>query len=322
MSRIVAVTGATGFVGKELCSQLDASGVLTLRFRSGDNSNRDTSSSDAKPLDLLASESSWAQVLAGVDTVVHLAALTHESSRVEGATGLFHSVNVAGTENLVRASAKAGVKRFVFMSSIKVNGESTQSERGFSSRDIPAPTTAYGMTKLEAEDRVVEICEANSMDWVVVRTPLVCGGGVKGNLNQLIGWASRHLPMPFGAINNRRSMISVVDLGLLLKKCVFHDGPLQNVLLAADDQTVSTAILCRWIINELNSRSLLLPLPSSVLALLLRLARRDEMVDKLISSLVVDNSEAKQCLGWAPKDGVEMAVRRMVSQYVREAGEQ
>lgn len=317
MRPLVAVTGATGFVGAELCRQLGESGAIAVKFRSAAGA-AGQSVSGTKALDLMATGPVWASALAGVDTVIHLAALTHESAD-RSDVSRFHTVNVAGTENLAKAAASAGVKRFIFMSSIKVNGELTCSGSGFQPSDIPEPLTPYGMTKLLAEESVIKICEAHSMDWVIVRAPLVCGVGVKGNLNQLLVMARRGLPMPFGAVNNRRSMVSVVDLAKLLTKCVLYEGQLKRVLLVSDDNPVSTAQLCRWVIDEMKSRSWLFPFPASVLEIFLKLLGRGEMAEKLFKSLVVDNSETKQALDWEPEDGVEAAIRRMAAECTDEA---
>ncbi|WP_226595717.1 NAD-dependent epimerase/dehydratase family protein [Marinobacter nauticus] len=311
MTKVVAVTGATGFVGKEVCRLLRDSGAEVRAFC---GNNRDSGrSSGAIGLDLRADRHEWENALCDVDVVIHLAALTHE--RVDsGGYEELHSVNVIGTDNLVRAAVSAGVQRVVFMSSIKVNGEQTVKGCPFQACDPPSPVTDYGRTKLAAEQAVTEICEAHGVDWVVVRSPLVCGPGVKGNLADLARWAVKGWPLPFGAIKNSRSLISVTDLSGLISKCALTTRKLSSVFLASDDTTVSTALISRWIVAETRSDSWVLPIPPRFLSFLFRISGRSEMSIKLLGSLVVDNSDAKNSLGWRPVHGVEAAIRAMAAQ--------
>ncbi|WP_029653235.1 NAD-dependent epimerase/dehydratase family protein [Marinobacter daepoensis] len=310
MTKTVAVTGASGFVGSEVCRLLRVTGVDVRGFFG----RRSVASEPGElSLDLLAARKQWEAALRDVDVVVHLAALTHD--RVgEGGYEEIYAVNVKGTENLVQAAVSAGVKRFVFMSSIKVNGEHTPEGSAFRVSDAPRPSSDYGSTKLEAERRVSRICQDSGVDWVVVRAPLVCGPGVKGNLADLARWIVRGWPLPLGAIENKRSMVSVADLSDLLCKCVFAKDNLATVLLAADDSVVSTSDICRWMFSEVKSSSWLLPVPAFLLSLLFRLAGRSELRAKLLGSLVVDNTVAKQKLAWCPEKGVEQAVRAMASE--------
>jgi len=316
MSSLTAVTGATGFVGSELCRKLEMSDIPLRKFCRSAGQN---GAGRLYALDLLAPESAWHGQLRGVHTLVHLAALTHEAM-VGAASEELHAVNVEGTRTLVEAAVKAGVKRVIFLSSIKVNGEETKSGESFKSHHRPAPTTKYGRSKLLAENIVIELCDAGGVDWTIIRAPLVCGVDAKGNLDQLLEWAQRGLPMPFGSIHNARSMISVSDLADLLFACATHPEEIKKIFLAADDRAISTTQLCRWIIDALNSRSVLIPVPEVLLRLLLTVAGRGGVVSKLTGSLEVDNSETKACLNWKPAEGIEASVRTMVLHYAKKVG--
>jgi nucleoside-diphosphate-sugar epimerase len=283
----VAVTGATGFIGSELVAQL-ASRQFTV---------------------LKVSRSSIE--IAGAQCVIDCAARAH-IMRDEALDPLteYRLVNVQGTLNLAIQAAAAGVKRFVFLSSVKVNGESTDGLRRFSRDDKAAPQDAYGLSKWESEQGLWEIASRTGMEVVVVRPPLVYGLGVKGNFARLLDLVRSGVPLPLAAVDNRRSFIGLDNLVDLLIRCVDHPGAEGKTLMVSDGQDLSTPELLRMIANAKGGSARLFPVPVPLLRLAGRTLGRLNEVDRLVGSLQVDSSAPLS--PWAsPPVSVE-EVRRMI----------
>lgn len=304
----VLVTGACGFVGRHFCVRAEERGwqvrrVLRTPAADGDD--------DVVVGDLLACDV-WPQVLTGVDVVVHLAARVHQMQEshvdVENA---YRTMNAGLTRRLVEQSVAAGVKRFVFVSTIKVNGEFTQG-RPFVETDVPAPTDWYARTKLEAEEALRELAEAAGMEWVVVRPPLVFGDGVRGNFESLIRAVRRHFPLPIGSVRARRSYVNVWNLADLLELCCAQPAAAGQVFLAADC-TLPTVELVRQLARQMKRWLILLPVPVRVLKWAACVPGASKAIDRLTASLEVDSGKARCMLGWQASVGFEEALRRTLA---------
>jgi nucleoside-diphosphate-sugar epimerase len=310
----VLVTGATGFVGGALLDALltrPACPVTAVVRRE----TRLPAGVRVCRVDELGSRTDWSDALTGCRVVVHLAARVH-IMRDAAADPLaeYRSVNVAGTMALARQAAHAGVKRFIFVSTIKVNGENTLAGAAFNERDPPAPADPYGVSKAEAEAALLALASSTKMEVVVIRPPLVYGPGVKANLRTMMRWLARGVPLPLGAIrDNRRTLVALDNLVDLIITCVEHPAAANQVWLAGDSEALSTTDLLRRMAAALGVRARLIPLPVPLLVAGAALLGRSEGMRRLCGSLQVDTSKARQLLGWSPPVTVDEGLRRMVS---------
>jgi nucleoside-diphosphate-sugar epimerase len=307
--RRVLVTGADGFVGQVLIRRLgaaDFSVTGTVRRCAGESTIA---------IGDLADFQHWPAVLDGVDVVVHLAARAHVLSELSSdPLSEYRRVNAAATLQLARAAAVAGVRRFVFVSSIGVNGVSSAS-RAFVESDVPDPVEPYAISKWEAERGIIEIGADTGLEIVRVRPPLIIGPGVKGNLRRLIELVDRGLPLPFGAIANRRSYIALDDLCDLLTLCIVNERAVNELFLAADPEQLSTTELMRRIARALDRRSLLIPIPLRGLRMMARLVGRQQLVERMTASLRVNADRARTMLGWIPRAGISAGIAAMTQAY-------
>ena len=299
----VLVTGANGFVGRRLCAELAREGH---RVRLGVRDPARAAGLEGEIVAIGALESAdWSKAVAGVDAVIHLAARVHVM-RESAADPLaeFRAVNVGVTESVARAAAAQGVKRFVFVSSVKVNGEAT-SAKPFTSDDVPAPRDPYGISKWEAERALARIADTSGLEVAIVRPPLVYGPGVGGNFLRLLKLLRRGIPLPFGAVDNRRSMIYNGNLASVLRACAVHPGAAGKTYLVSDGEDLSTAELTRRLAAVLGMRARLVPVPPPVLRLAGALTGKAGEIDRLVGSLRVDASRVRDELGWKPPHTVQ-----------------
>jgi nucleoside-diphosphate-sugar epimerase len=314
--KTVLVTGARGFVGRPVVDAFRTAGWAvmgavrhrsdqdeSLRLRAGATERevgyREVATGELGP------ETDWRDALAGVDVVVHLAARVHQM-RDQTADPLaeFRRVNVAGTRQLAEQAAEAGVKRFVFVSSIKVNGEGTAPDQAYCETDMPAPADPYGISKYEAEEALREVGARTGLEVVILRPPLMVGRGVKGNLASLAGAVRRGWPLPFGAITgNRRSLLDVCNLAEAIVVCAEHPRAAGEVFLVSDGVPLSTAELTRQIGRAVGRSPVLLPVPVALLRIVGRLTGKRAAVARLTGSLLIDDSKIRRLLVWAPKFG-------------------
>ena len=305
----ILLTGATGFVGRAVLRLLckHESHKVTVALRSADDFDCCT----AHVIGELSSSIDWTTALSNQQVVIHLAALTHiikdgESEQLAE----YRRVNVDGTLNLARQAAVAGVKRFIFISSIKVNGEQTPMGLPFSADDIPAPEDAYGISKLEAELGLQQLASKNGMEVVIIRPPLVYGPGVKGNFATIIKLVARGLPLPLGSIHNQRSLVAVDNLVDLIITCVDHPAAANQVFLAGDGHDLSSTELLRGVARAMGEPTRLFPIPQSMLMFGARLLGKSGVAQRLLGSLQVDISKARDLLNWEPPITVEEGLRR------------
>lgn len=310
----VLVTGATGFVGGELVKRLAADrackevvAAVRRNAESWSEVGRQVQVGDLLPT------TGWGLALQDIDAVVHCAARVHVMQ--DDATDplqAYREVNVNGTLNLARQAALAGVGRFVFVSSIKVNGEATQPGQPFTADDVPVPLDPYGVSKLEAEQGLREIEAQTGMEVVIVRSPLVYGPGVKANFASMMRWVARGIPLPLGAIHNARSMVSLVNLIDLLVTCLKHPAAAGQTFLVSDDHDVSTTELLRCTAKAMSKKVLLLPVPALVLELGAAMLGKRAVAQRLCGSLQVDITKTRRLLGWNPPLTLDQGLKKAV----------
>ncbi|MHB1348519.1 MAG: NAD-dependent epimerase/dehydratase family protein [Desulfobulbaceae bacterium] len=304
----VLVTGAAGFIGSHLRAYLAERHIpCRAAVRRPDNGI-----GDAAAVGEINGATDWTSALAGIDTVVHLAARVHVL-RDEALDPLaeFRRVNVEGTARLAGQAAAAGVRRFVLMSTIKVLGEETFA-RPFGPADLPAPVDPYAVSKLEAEEALLRVARDTGMEAVILRPPLVYGKGVGGNFARLVGLVRRGWFLPLGSVRNRRSLVGVENLCSLITVCLVHPAAANQVFLVSDGQDLSTPELIRAIALACGKRPRLLPLPVFLLHLLAKIIGREMEVRRLTGSLWVDSSLTRSLLDWSPPVTVGQEIRRSV----------
>ena len=314
MKKIILVTGANGFVGQALCVELHQCGwpVRTALRKSLPMH----SASEQVIIDKIDGQTDWADALRGVDAVVHLAARVHVMKDTStDPMAEFRKVNVQGTENLARQAARAGVRRLVYVSSIKVNGEGTSGSQGYSERDTPAPQDAYGISKWEAEQALQRVAQETGLEVVVVRPPLVYGPGVKGNFISLLAAVGKGVPLPLAGADNARSLVYVGNLVDALIACATHPAAVGQTYLVSDGVPVSTAELVEKIAGALGCRSRSFYFPPVLLRAAAVLLGRSAQIDRLFGSLRVDDEKIRRELGWVPPYTLEQGLRATAEWY-------
>lgn len=296
----VLVTGASGFLGTGLCRVLICSGYpFKVASR---NPLSEEVGYDFIQINNISEFTDWDPALLGVDLVVHLAARVHVmSERATDPLAEFRKVNVDGTLNLARQAVKAGVKRFIFVSSIKVNGELTQIGKPFTASDIPSPQDAYGISKYEAEQGLLKLASETGLEVVIIRPPLIYGGGVKANFASMMKAVRSGIPLPLGAINNKRSLVYIGNLVSLIVKCIDHPAAANQVFLVSDGHDVSTTELLRLSAQALGVKPRLLPVPQRLLEVTAKVLGKANVAQRLYSNLQVDITKTQQLLDWQPQ---------------------
>lgn len=304
----IVVTGAGGFVGRALVDHLAADGHDVVPI-----ARAPLGLANERVIDDIGA-ADWPALLSGVDAVVHLAARVH-MMRDMAADPLteFRRVNTAGTRAIAEAGARAGVKRFLFLSTIKVNGETTPRGRPFRSTDPVHPTDAYGISKQEAEAALFELARTTTMAVTVIRPPLIYGPGMKGNLRSLVSALRLGIPLPLSSITeNRRSLVGVDNLLSLISVALIHPAAANAVFLASDDEDVSTAGLLRVLAAAVGRKPRLLPFPVRLIQLVAGIVGKKAAADRLVGSLQVDVSDTRAKLGWVPPVSLESGLRAAV----------
>ena len=306
----ILITGANGFVGRVVCE------TLRLRHHEIVPTTRARVQPSDVPIGDLSLKTDWGNALNGCDAVIHLAARVHVMTESKsGSLAAFRLINVDATLNLARQAIDAGVRRFVYVSSIKVNGEST-SANPFSPFVVPDPLDAYGISKYEAEIALRDLAQQTGLELVIVRPPLVYGPGVRANFLRLLQFVHAGLPLPLSAIRNKRSMVAVENLADLLIVCCVHPAAAGNTLCVSDDADLSTPDLLRMLAKAMGKPARLFSLPASVVSFIATLAGRSQEASRLLDSLQVDITSTKSLLGWHPVISVQDAIDKTVADFL------
>ncbi|RII00606.1 NAD-dependent epimerase/dehydratase family protein [candidate division NPL-UPA2 bacterium Unc8] len=296
----ILITGANGFIGKALCEGMLVDGYQVRgAVRSAAQMTALPSGVEGAMVGDISPETDWSGALAGIESIVHLAARAHVMNETSGVPlAVYRQVNVAGTERLAQQAAVAGVKRLVFLSSVKVHGEETNVP--YSEENHLAPQDPYGVSKLEAEKILRKVAEETGLEVVILRPPLVYGPGVKANFLRLLSIVERGIPLPFASVNNRRSMVCLGNLVDAIITCISHPLAAGETFLVSDGQDVSTPDLIKMIACAMGKKPRLFSLHPSILKALCKIAGKTEELEKLTGSLLVDSSKIRRELGWQP----------------------
>lgn len=293
------VTGANGLVGRPLCAELIHQGHMVVSAVRSENIQ--INEFDHVTIGSIVGNTDWSTALLDVDVVVHLAARVHVmNDPAVDPLAEFRNVNVDGTLNLATQAAKAGVKRFIFISSIKVNGERTDIGKPFKEDDAANPKDAYSLSKFEAEQGLLLIAQQTGMEVVIIRPPLVYGAGVKANFKSMMQAVKRGIPLPLGAIYNKRSFVYVGNLVDLITRCIDHPAAVNQVFLVSDGNDLSTTELLRACAVAQGVKSWLLPIPQGLVGFCAALLGKRDIAQRLCESLQVDITKARTLLGWTP----------------------
>ncbi|MBA3003660.1 MAG: SDR family oxidoreductase [Desulfurivibrio sp.] len=314
---VILITGANGFVGLSLCAALAHSGktvIAAMRHTSPDSVPNITN----VQISTLAADTDWQHSLQGCDAVVHLAARVHVmTDTAADPLTEFRRVNVDGTLNLARQAIAVGVRRFIFISSIKVNGETTCLGQAFAVNDVPGPQDPYSISKYEAEQGLRKLAEETGLEVVIIRSPLVYGRGVRANFLSMMRWLKWGVPLPFGAIHNKRSLVALDNLVDLIITCIDHPIAANQTFLVSDGEDLSTTELLRRMANALGRPARLIPVPVFLLEVGAALLGRRDMAQRLCGSLQIDISKARTLLGWKPPVSVDESLAKTARHFLQ-----
>lgn len=306
------ITGASGFLGAALCSVLDDYECVVIGRVFIDRYSFFTKFLD-NPSEV------FEDCLQGIEAIVHCAARVHVMNDTSiDPLAEFRKVNVDGTLNLARQAAAAGVKRFIFISSIKVNGEGTTLGQPYTAFDAPSPQDPYGVSKLEAEQGLRQIADETGMEVVIIRPVLVYGPGVKANFRSMMNWVNKGVPLPLGAIHNRRSLVSLDNLVDLITTCIDHPAAANQTFLVSDGEDLSTSQMLRRMAAALGRPARLLPVPQRWLCAAAGMLGKAAVAQRLCGSLQVDIRHTCETLDWQPPVSVDDGFRRTAHAFLNE----
>ncbi|WP_413794635.1 MULTISPECIES: UDP-glucose 4-epimerase family protein [unclassified Pseudomonas] len=314
----VLLTGATGFVGRAVLARMATSGdlepVAAIRGHALPDFPQNIMLVRTAGLD---TGTDWSDALNQVAVVIHCAARVHVMNDIESnPLEAFRKVNVEGTLKLARQAASMGVRRFIFISSIKVNGEGTSINAPFEADACPAPTDPYGLSKMEAERGLRSIAEVSGMEVVIIRPTLVYGPGVKANFLNMMRWLDKGIPLPFGAIHNQRSLVALDNLADLIVTCIQHPKAANQTFLVSDGEDLSTTELLKRMGRALGRSARLLPVPSVLLERSAQILGKRALSQRLCGSLRVDITKTRELLGWTPIVSVDDALMRTATYFL------
>jgi nucleoside-diphosphate-sugar epimerase/GT2 family glycosyltransferase len=311
----VLVTGANGFIGQALCGALSSQGCSVRGVVRKKNADGRADALDHWVMGEIDEHTEWASALSGIDCVVHLAARVHLMlDTAANPLAEFRRINVALTLNLARQAAKAGVRRFVFVSSVKVNGEKTVIGQPFTADDVPQPIDSYGISKFEAEQALVQLAAETGLEVVIVRPVLVYGPGVKANFHEMMRWVLKGVPLPLGALDNQRSLVAIDNVVDLLSVCLHHPRAANQVFLVSDGEDLTVSGLLRRTAAALGRPARLVPVPMFLLRMGGRLLGKEPVIRRLCDTLQVDIGKTQRLLGWTPPLSVDAALKKTAQQ--------
>lgn len=310
----ILVTGASGFVGRQLCQTLSQKGFLVK------GAVRQTAIAPAEavqyvPVGDIGPDTDWTEALIGVDLVVHLAGRAHiRRDRASNSMAEYERTNTLGTLRLAQMAAAAKIKRFIFLSSVKVNGEETH-DQPFVETDRPAPLGAYAVSKWRAEDGLLHLSQQGSLPVVIIRPPLVYGPGVRANFLQLIRWVDSGLPLPLGKIKNRRSLVGLRNLMDFIIICLHNPAAGGEIFLVSDGEDLSTPDLLQRVGGFLGRSTHLIPVPFQFMSIMARIMGKKDHFNKLSHSLQVNMEKARNVLHWNPPFLVNEELEQTINWY-------
>jgi len=312
------ITGGNGFVGSGLINALASAPGFSIRGSSRSKGGADFPASVKTVSNLdVDSDVGWLEALSGVDCVIHCAARYHIKNESSGdLLAICRAVNVDGTMRLARLAAQAGVKRFIFLSSLKVNGEFSKPGKPFLETDTPNPFYPYGISKLEAENALLQFSASSTMDVVIVRPPPVYGPGVKANFLAMMRFLDYRLPLPLGGIKNLRSYIGLANLVSFIELCIKHPDASNQIFFVSDDEDLSTTRLLKMMSTALGRISLLIPAPKKLLTVVANIIGRQYIPELLFGNFQADISRAKHLLGWKPNESVQVGMKKTAQHYL------
>jgi nucleoside-diphosphate-sugar epimerase len=312
----ICVTGANGFIGKSVCEILSKSHKSIRGIVRNKNLNKNLPNIEHLAIGDISHKTNWKNALEDVDCIIHCAGKAHVMNETKtDELKIYRSVNVDGTRQLAEQAAESGVRRLIFLSSVKVNGEDTNQNsknKIFTHNDIPDPKNPYSISKYEAEKILWEVSLNSGLEVTIVRLPLVYGKNAKGNLERLIKLVKSQIPLPLSLIKNKRSMIGIDNLVNLLICCIDHPDAVGKTFLVSDGKDLSTPNLIKYIALSFGFRARLFPFPKFLLYFLAGIFGKQKEINRLIGSLVVDSNYVEKTLGWTPSISVEEGIRRMV----------
>lgn len=304
------VTGASGFIGNNLISK---SKKQRLEFVVTSTKKKAIGSPELLLHPKPEFEANWIKILNGCDYVVHLAARVHVAQDTSAnPLAEYQRVNTEGTLSLARQAAAVGVRRFIYLSTIGVNGNSTDSRKPFTPNDLPFPHDSYSISKFEAEVGIRDIAKLTGMEVVIIRSPLVYGANAPGNFGKLTRVVAKGLPLPLASIDNRRSFVGIDNLIDFIVTCLEHPSAANETFFVSDGEDLSTTDLIKRMARAMNRPARLLPVPTFVLKAVAAMLGRRGMAQRLCGSLQVDISKSRQLLGWNPPFSVDEGLKRAV----------
>jgi nucleoside-diphosphate-sugar epimerase len=320
----ILITGATGFVGSRLAGFL-SSQFPNMELRLAVRHQPDELQVPGVPLagsievvGDINPYTNWSNALIGVDVVIHLAARVHVMNDVAiDPLEEYRNANTLATIHLAEEAAKAGVKRFIYLSSIKVNGEETAPGQSYSEESTPAPIDPYGVSKWEAELGLEKVCAQTGMKFVIIRPPLVYGPGVKANFQKLMGVIAKGMPLPLGAVDNQRSMLALDNLVSFIFETISNPLAANQCFLLSDGKDVSTTQLLKLLAKGMGKSSLLIPIPVFILKIAAQVFGATAAAERLLGSLQIDSSKARQLLHWQPPLSVEEGIAIAAKAYLK-----
>ncbi|MCK5896478.1 MAG: NAD-dependent epimerase/dehydratase family protein [Cocleimonas sp.] len=313
---MILVTGATGFVGMALIRHLNKATNHSITAVTRKIIPDLPTTIFQVCINNLDAKIVWTDTLKDIDVIIHTAARVHIMNEKEhNPLHAFRETNVEGTLNLAKQAAKAGVKRFIYLSSIKVNGEFTQPQHPFTANDLPHPVGAYAQSKYEAEQALQALAKQTNIEIVIIRPPLVYGEGVKGNFLTMMKWLNKGIPLPFARIHNTRSLVALENIIDLIEQCLYHPAAVNEVFLVSDDHDLSTSQLLKQLQQHLKKANSLYFFPTSLLTLLATLIRKTTVSQRLFSSLQIDMEKTKTHLNWVPPVSMEKALQKTAVFY-------
>ena len=314
----ILITGATGFVGRALFENLKSKKKYLTHLTTRTNQKELFEGGKTFNIGEIDSNTNWKDALDGVSCVVHCAARVHIMEKKQtDSLNVYRRINVDGTRNFAKQAALRGIKRFIFLSSIKVNGEETIASESFKYDDIPQPKDAYGISKLEAEQALLEISKKTGLELVIIRAPLIYGVGVKGNFLSLLDLIYKQIPLPFFNINNSRSFIGLDNLVDLIIHCINHPKATGKTFLVSDDEDISTPDLIRKLSKIMGRSTRLFSFPISIFRLMSYLIGKTPEVNRLIGSLRVNSSYTRKILEWNPPFSLDKGLEKTVLWYLK-----